>query len=66
MKHCFKLKDTSSEIYCHSRTLEKLIKDAVKAGVEDVVYTAIASTFQKGKRAAAEQGEQKCKLCCLT
>ena len=65
-KHHFELRDTSPEIYCHSRSLQKLIKDAVKVGVEDVVYAAIAGTFQKKKRAAAEQGEQKHKICHFT
>ena len=39
VKHCFELRDTSPDIYHHSRTLQKLIKDVVKVGVEDVIYT---------------------------
>lgn len=51
--------ENDPDIYHFSKCIQKLIKEAVGIDQEDVVYAALAGTYQPRKRAAAEEGEQQ-------
>ena len=59
------MRDNSPDIYCHSRTLQKLIKDVVKAGVEDIVYAAIQALSRKERELLQNKGNRNTNLTAL-